>query len=147
MIELLLTPITALPTAADRWQGLRSGVQQPPNYSAVIWVAGGLLLLLIGLLVARRFMDRERGSKTDRGPDLLNLAMNTLGLTIAERRLIAQLIEKARPIEPAAILLTPANLALAVHAAAGPEDYAALRNDANRLCQRVFSIDLPRVDS
>ena len=127
----------------DRLHAMQEGVRSEPTLSPFLWLAGGVLVVALLLLAARRFFDQERSANQDAQVDYLAVAADTLGLSAADRRVLSQLAERSHAVEPAAMLLTPRNLAAALERATSDARDPDLRAQIDGICQRLFGIELP----
>jgi hypothetical protein len=114
----------------------------PERTETLLFASAAGILILIILLLARVFA-REPGE--DGGPrnDYLTDAVDLLGLSESDRRDLQRIAKLADLAQPAAMLLSPMNLARA--AAATPEirNDRELRRRIERLCLSVFDAPLP----
>jgi hypothetical protein len=117
--------------------GLRSGfTTELASNELIAFVLGGCVLVAL-LALGLPYLTRRRKAKVER-PDYLVLACRVLGLSHAERALVRRMAAKAHLSEPAAMLLSPANLAYALErSSSGGEPDARERVDA--LCIKLFS--------
>lgn len=106
--------------------GIRVGMNAQPRIGDLIVFAIGAGALIALLVMARRCFGREGRRKPETRVDYLAEAAAILNLTQAEHEDLARLASRARLPQPAAILLSPANLAHAFNRG-GPD-----RNDPKR---------------
>lgn len=120
-------------------KALRTG---PQATETLLFVSGAAALMLLILLLAR-FFSHEPSQETERRVDYLTLAVDLLGLSESDRRDLQRIASRARLKEPAATLLSPANLAHAAAAALATDKDRTLRWRAEQLCVRLFEAPLP----
>lgn len=121
----LLAQMTGYATEDEKIAALRDAfrVQQSAAELTVFWwlllIAGVGGLAAIGL---RLFRER-REVRLARGVDYLAIAVELLDLSATDRRLLRLIVQRAGLPHPAAVLLSPANLAHAAECAGiGPRD-------------------------
>lgn len=114
----------------------------PSAVGVVVFISGAVFVLAMILIAARLFVGR--GERDDEpAVDYLTTAVDLLGLSESDRRLLQKVAASANLRQPAAMLLSPENLA----AAAGPllksrrDD--AVRRRIENLCRQLFEVPLP----
>lgn len=132
---ILQSGLTRLEMLNAMRQGLGRPEPRPELYPVVLGIvaAAGLLILIPHLLHLRR---RRAGQ------DYLARAVRRLGLGRAERRALRRIARRARLAQPVSMLLSPGNLAFALHAAVG-DDQGRLRRRAEVIARHVFGVGLP----
>lgn len=132
---ILQSGLTRLEMLNAMRQGLGRPDPRPELYPVVLGIiaAAGLLILIPHLLHLRR-------RRT--GPDYLARAVRRLGLGRAERRALRRIARRARLAQPVSMLLSPGNLAFALHVAVG-DDEGRLRRRIETISRRVFGVGLP----
>lgn len=136
-----MTPWTIL--AQARWfeefsEGFR---QQPTGYEAIaFWCGVGVFVLGCAALVF--FVGRRRREKPAPQIDFMQRAGELLALTDDERADVLALAQQRRRPYPVALLLSPANLAAAVHGDGNDID-DDLRRRVSRLSIKLFGSPLP----
>ncbi|MFO0839658.1 MAG: hypothetical protein U1D55_14170 [Phycisphaerae bacterium] len=103
-----------------------------------------LLVLALATFGAMWVFRRRENSATPEVPDLLTTAIDLLGLSEQERRDLRTLASATRPAQPAAMLLSPRNLA-GVLAAVTPTADPELVGRIKQLSKRLFEMPLPEV--
>lgn len=124
-------------------KALQSG---PQATETLLFVSGAAALMLLILLLAR-FFSREPSQDAERRVDYLTLAVDLLGLSESDRRDLQRVASRARLKEPAAMLLSPANLAAAAAVAFATDKDKLFRRRIERLCVRLFETPLPEPGS
>ena len=132
---ILQSGLTRLEMLNAMRQGLGRPDPRPELYPVVLGIvaAAGLLMLIPQLLHLRR---RRAGQ------DYLARAVRRLGLGRAERRALRRIARRARLAQPVSMLLSPGNLAFALHAAVG-NDQGRLRRRTEAIARHVFGVGLP----
>ena len=112
------------------------------NIPAVLLAVLALGVFVIMLdLVYGAWQRRPRARRVD----YLDCGTRLLGLSFRERHDLKTLARRARLPHPAAMLMSPANLAYAVEQATQTRNSRALRRRANSLSKRLFGVALPGV--
>lgn len=130
----------------ERREALLNSIQDslstgPSDDQIILFVvAAGVMTL--GLIIAARFVNRERGT---RRVDYLVLTIDLLGLSEDDRRDLQTVARHADLPEPAAMLLSPMNLAHAVGLAKQRLSDKTLERRMNDISLRVFEEPLPYV--
>ena len=124
------------------FRSIRDALTSGPQRAEVLWLLAGALAVLLLIVLSARFLNRDRNQSTPT-VDYLTLAVDVLGLSESDRRLLKGLARAADLPQPVAMLLSPANLAAAVeHVDESPEG-DKLRAGAESLCRRLFGTPLP----
>lgn len=125
-------------------QAMRRGFEDRPssggqNQNMVVWAGATALLALLVMLVVlgTRWRRRKRGP---RRVNYLARSAALVGVAGRELRDLRRLAQRAKLPQPAAMLLSPANLAHAVRSGAG--DDVAVHERMNRLSLRLFGTPL-----
>lgn len=125
------------------FEGLRGGFRQEPAWpllmKLLVGAAALFCLILLGVRVARQLSRKA----ADRPQALLYKAAAVLQLSHQEREDVRLVAERARLDEPAALLLSPANLAHGYREACAAEADETLHARLDALSQRVFQQPLP----
>ena len=131
--------------------GLNSGMQKlrqgftvqatDSNIPAVVLTVIALCALVLGIDLIYRLSQRRPRT---RRVDYLDRSTRVLDLSFRERHDLKTLARRAHLPHPAAMLLSPANLAYAVEQATQVQDNRALRQRMNRLSRRLFGVQLPQ---
>jgi hypothetical protein len=114
----------------------------PQATESVLFLTGAIALVLLVFLAAR-FFARPPGDEAESRVDYLTLAVDVLGLSESDRRDLRRLARRAHLKRPAAMLLSPANLARAAAVTREIEDGDELRRRIEQLCVRLFDTPLP----
>ncbi len=127
---------------ARRLQPIQQGFHAEASDSNVFTI----LLILLGLAVLVVIMDQVyrtlAGRRPASLPDYLVQLGRVLGLSAADLRELRLLATRGKLPQPAASLLSPANLAYALQAA-GLGDNPRARGRLERICQTAFGVPLP----
>ncbi|NLG44598.1 MAG: hypothetical protein GX547_15250 [Phycisphaerae bacterium] len=108
-----------------------------------IYVIGAVALIALILLLSQVIRQRQRPKPPPRRDYLLE-AVKVLGLTRQERSDLLELAARARLPQPAAMLLSPANLSYALSRAAIDAPAGPLRNRLDALSRKLFGEGLTR---
>jgi hypothetical protein len=131
------------PSQQQELERLGSGFKgEAANNELFVFVVGAVVVLVV-LLLALHYLTRKRESKAKARPDYLAAATRILGLTREERANLARLAARARWAHPAAMLLSPANLAHACHKGMPAAGDAELYRRVDALCRKLFDQPLP----
>jgi len=122
---------------------IRDALSSGPDATESMVFGIGLLAFFLLISVAARCLGRERHTSHERRVNYLTLAVDLLGLSEAERRDLETLARLAGFEQPAAIMLSPANLARAVARTAAAPQHDRLHERAEQLCLRLFGSRLP----
>lgn len=138
LTNLLLLGDTSLLEAISR--AISAG---PQRTEVLLFLCGAGSLVVLILLLARVF-GRESRAEAKHRTDYLTLAVDLLGLSESDRRDLHRIARGAKLAQPAAMLLSPMNLAHAIALAppkiAGDQE---LRGRLEDLCLRLFDTPLP----
>ena len=124
-------------------QGIRRGLNAEPAAGPWLALLIGALCLLALLVLAKKIHGRERLPNRQPQRDYLAEALKVLGLDQAERDELVRLARRAHLAQPAAILLSPGNLAAALERSPGGGGDAATRQRVNALSVKLFGQPLP----
>ena len=133
----------ALLAQDDILRGLRSGLSSEPSagqWLVFVLCAVGLVVLLA---VLKRYFSREEVHRRPARTDYLAQAARALDLSHQQREDLARLATRARLPEPAALLLSPANLAYGISRAFTDGQEPALRARLDELSRDLFGQPLP----
>jgi hypothetical protein len=125
-------------------ESIRDTLSAGPERTELTVFLVGLAAFLLLILLAARFWGRERRPAPERRVDYLTLAVDLLGLSEADRRDLQRIARRAGLAHPAAMLLSPANLARAA-AALRAENDEELRARIEHLSLRLFDAPLPDI--
>lgn len=136
-------PTPALLAQNPMLDSIRATLSAGPNKTEIgLFVAGALTLLLLILLAARYFgHDGQRDAAP--GIDYLTAAVDVLGLGESDRRMLQKIARKTGLDQPAAMLLSPENLAHAVAPLWRDRLDDTTRLRIENLCRQVFDAPLP----
>lgn len=110
--------------------------------ATIALIAGFVGLVVLIVLLSRLFRAPEAIAPLPRS-DMLKEAAEVLKLTAGERRDIALLAHRSGATQPAAVLLSPANLAHALAVATSASPDLRLANHIDALCQKLHGVPLP----
>lgn len=129
------------------FEALQNAVTQGPSRDEVIgfWAGAAGLAIMIGLGI--RYATRRDSAPERPRRDYLTLAVDLLALTEEDRRELLRIAATTRMPEPASMLLSPVNLARAAHAATQKDGMVDRQPRVESLCQRLFGVPCPKVDS
>lgn len=124
-------------------RAMRQGLEEKERSGSLTAMLVGLAIVVAlgGLIVLVERLRRRRSPQLD----YLARAATQAGLAQSELRDLRLLASRAQLAHPAAMLLTPANLAFAAHQAARETHDPALQKRLNRLSMRMFGERLPEV--
>ncbi|MCA9242636.1 MAG: hypothetical protein KDA32_01680 [Phycisphaerales bacterium] len=132
----------------ERREALLNSIQDSlstgPSSNQILWfiiAIGGMTLVL---LIAARFVNRDRSEKR---VDYLVMAIDLLGLSEDDRRDLQAVARHAKLSEPAAMLLSPNNLAHAVGLAKQSLQDKTIEKRISDIALRIFEEPLPYVAS
>jgi hypothetical protein len=95
------------------------------------------------VLLLARSSGQTQGTQVEVRTDYLTLAVDLLELSEGDRRDLQRITRAAELKQPAAVLLSPMNLARAAAAAMNEEPDQELRGRLEQLCRRLFDEPLP----
>lgn len=147
----MVTAVTLAPwavvalTRTERLQSIESALRSTPDTGAIWFLLGGACAVMLLLLVLRRFMDRERRVPPPPKRDLFHEALDLLPLSGDERRLLRLVAQRARAVEPLALLLSPQALTAATARLTPDAAEPQLRRRVSDVSVRLFGepLDLP----
>lgn len=128
----------------ERLRQIGEGMQQGSSLSSFLMLLVGLVAFVALLMLARKYFGDEQ-SPRDASPDFLHLACRELGLTDRERLALRELARRAGAREPAAMLLSPRNLAQALHKAGVRGENSTLPTAVSAICTKLFGTPLPEL--
>jgi len=134
--------MTTLLAGTDVFQSIQRSFATGPRTSDVVTLLVGICVLLLIVLLASRFLNRDDPRPAGR-PDYLTIAVDLLGLSEEVRRDLLYLAERSESEPAVSMLLTPANLAAAAARAGNPDDDPALFQRLNKLSLDLFGTNLP----
>ena len=114
----------------------------PQAVESLLFLSGAVALAILVFLAAR-FFGRAPSDEMDSRVDYLTLAVDVLGLSESDRRDLRKIARRAQLKRPAAMLLSPANLARAAAVTCEIEDGEELHRRIEQLCVRLFDTPLP----
>ncbi len=124
-------------------QGLEEGSSKDVNLTIMLWLLAAVLLVFLLYALLRR---RPR-QHVARGTDYLAHGARLLGLDRAELRDLRTVAAQAHLTQPAALLLSPANLAHALEAAQARQGDPQLRLRVDELSRRLFGSAPPKTNT
>lgn len=136
--ELLLAQARAEP----KYEGIRRAFSGSPNEPEFWMLVGGLFAISLAIVIVARLARRHPPEPPAREV-YLKQAIDVLGLSEAERRTLLDVAERAQLDEPAAMLLTPANLEYALRRALQARPDGTLRQRVEGICKRIHEALLP----
>ncbi|GEM_PF-2478235 len=125
------------------FESIRSTLSSGPQRSETIIFALSVLAVVLLIVLSARFLSRETKQSDKPQVDYLTLAVDLLELSEADRRLLVRIAQAAKLDQPAAMLLSPANLAAAARALTGGSGGSRLLAEVDDLCARLFDCPLP----
>lgn len=126
---------------------IREALTTGPQREQVWALAASAAALLAVIALAARFLGQEKRPARSRASDYLTKAVDLLGLTERDRRALLRAAEHAELEQPAAMLLSPANLAWAASQAARAGAPPETASQFDHICRRLFDCPLPQVES
>jgi hypothetical protein len=124
-------------------EALRKGFNtELASNEMLVYIVGGVALIALVLLLSQIIGQRKRPKPAPRR-DYLAEAVKVLGLSREERSDLLELAARARLPQPAAMLLSPANLAFALSRAPTDGPAGPLRNRLDTLARKLFGEGLP----
>lgn len=119
------------------FRGLRDAVSNTydPKQAAIFW--GCVLVFFVAIAAVARQATRRETAVVAPKRDYLTFSVDLLGLSETERRCLLQINQSAQLPEPAAMLLTPCNFALAVQTLDSHQK-KSLESTINGLSIRLF---------
>lgn len=145
-LVMLMHVAPLLATGLSRGERLRAmgkGVSSPPSTSELLWFAFAVVAMIALLLFIRTIFVKPEAKPERRGPDLFDRAIRELDLPKSDREILTQVARSARLPDPAAILLSPANLAHALERLPTDNEGTSLRRQVNSVSLRLFQRPLP----
>lgn len=130
-------------TRAERLRAMGNGLKTAPSTSELLWFAFSVVALIALLLFMRMIFVKPESKPQRRGPDLFDRALRELDLPRADCEILSQVARSARLSDPAAILLSPANLAHALERLPVDNEGNTLRRQVNSVSLRLFERPLP----
>jgi len=114
----------------------------PQAAESLLFLSGAIALALLVFLAAR-FFGRVPSDEMESRVDYLTLAVDVLGLSESDRRDLRRIARRAHLKRPAAVLLSPENLARAAAVTCEIENGDELHRRIEQLCVRLFDTPLP----
>ena len=140
----IAAPLASL-DRTSRLDAMRKGFgEQSSDHTQVIVVLLSVGALLTITLIVALVVQRSR-ARCQRRAKYLRHAIRLLALNSAQARDVYVIANRAGLPRPTAMLLSPANLAHAVHHALLRKDNPRLRERLNRLSMSLFGCELPDV--
>jgi hypothetical protein len=125
---------------------IRGALTRGPQTSETIVFLVGLVAFVLLIILAARFYGKEGRAGDHPRVDYLTLAVDLLGLSESDRRDLKRIARLSGMDQPAAILLSPANFALAAAPALRVGTDRELRQRLEGLCVRLFDAPLPEIN-
>ena len=141
-IAALNGPLGGHPLLKSIRDTLTAGPQRAETVGFLIGLAASLLLII----VLAHFFGRERRATAVPRVDYLTLAVDLLGLSESDRRDLRRIARQAGLEQPAAMLLSPANLAHAATPLLRAANDGKLRRRIEQLSARLFDAPLPTAE-
>jgi hypothetical protein len=126
------------PAAYEQMERLGSGFRSAPANNDLFAAVVGTVALLAVVALVLYFLGRRRRHKIKPRPNYLAEAGRILGLTREERSSLKRLAARAQLPYAAAMLLSPANLAHALHRNAPGAGDVLLQSRVEALSLRLF---------
>jgi hypothetical protein len=142
-VNLLETNLLGLPADLPLLRSIRDALSTGPRGTEILALVLGLATLALLIVIAARFFTSERQKSTGTQVDYLTMAVDLLGLSEEDRRLLQQVAQHTGLEQPVAMLLSPQNLAHAAASALSPEDGGRLRKRLEQLSMQLFGTPLP----
>ena len=124
-------------------ESIRTQFNSGPDSAHLIVVGVGFLALVAVVVLCARFLSRDSEIPIEPRLDYFALGLEQLALSREEERDLRQIVDLANLTNPASMLLSPANLAHAVHGALAEADDPPLRSRSDRLCRKLYGEPLP----
>lgn len=144
MLGTFMLSILATDSVQQDLEKLRQGFLERPSGEQQLEFWGYVLAFLSFVAICVKIAMRKPGApKPPKKFDYLTVAVDVLGLSELDRRMLLRISSRAGLDQPAAMLLSPMNLAHALHEArtnGAPADVVAT---AERLCKQLFDSPLP----
>ena len=119
--------------------GIRTGMQAKPiGYELLVFLLASFALGAL-LVLAKLYYSRERRPKPAPRHNHFAAAVDILDLTAQERADLARLVARARPAQPAALLLSPAGMAHALERGLSDGDDPELHARLQTLAHKLFT--------
>lgn len=125
---------------------IRKTLTTQPDAGETLQLLTGMVAFLLLILLAARWFGHERRPTGESQVDYLTLAVDVLGLTERDRRELQKIARQAKLEQPAAMLLSPANLAHAAASVLKTDNHGEFRRRIEDLCTRLFDAPLPDPD-
>lgn len=124
-------------------ESIREAFSTGPDRNEVLALLAGLAALIGVIAIGARFFDDDRKAAEKDSAQYLAKAIELLGMSEGDRRVLLRIADKADLEQPAAMLLTPANLALALDRAIAAGDSPEQTETVRRICVELFGCPLP----
>lgn len=131
----------------DVLNAIRQRLQNTPSNDGWLWLTVAIVASTALLLLIWHLVRRKPPAPTRQRRDWLAEAIDVLQLSPSQRADLQRLAARARPAEPAAMLLSPANLAHAYAEAFTETDDSALWARLDALAVQLFEEHLPPPDA
>jgi hypothetical protein len=138
-VAVLTRPLGGHP----RLEAIRDALNTGPDRSEIVLLVVGLVAFLLLIVLAPRLFGRARRPAAAQRIDYLTPAVDLLGLSESDRRDLQRIARRAGLTHPAAMLLSPANLAQAAAPLLADDTDGELRRRIEQLCLRLFDAPLP----
>jgi len=126
---------------------IRNALNSGPDANETIVFLIGVAAFFMLIVIAARCFARDHRHLHDRRVNYLTLAVDLLGLSELDRHDLETIARLAGLEQPAAIMLSPANLARALATTSAAPQYDRLRKRAEQLCLRLFNSPLPALEA
>jgi hypothetical protein len=142
-VNLLATNLLGLLAKHPLLDSIRDALTSGPRGTETLALVLGLAGLVLVIVIAARLFGSERSRPTDTHVDYLTIAVDVLGLSEEDRRLLQQVARRAGLEQPVAMLLSPQNLAHAAAPTLAVGDDERLRERLDQLSRQLFGTPLP----
>lgn len=144
MIAATVDAVTAcLLARAPLLESIRETLNAGPQRAETLALCAGLIAFVLLIALAAKYFGHESRRAAEPRVDYLTLAVDVLGFTESDRRDLQRIARQAGLDHPAAMLLSPENLARAAAPTLNVERDAELRSRIDDICRRLFNMPLP----
>ena len=127
-------------------ESIRETLNAGPQRAETLALGAGLIAFVLLVALAAKYFGREPGTVAEPRIDYLTLAVDVLGFSESDRRDLQRIARQAGLEQPAAMLLSPENLARAAAPTLNVERNTELRDRVDDICRRLFNTPLPDPD-
>ena len=136
-------PIPGLLASNPLLESISKALNTGPQAAESLLFACGAVALALLVFLAARFLGRAPSDEMESRMDYLTLAVDVLGLSESDRRDLRRIARRAHLKRPAAMLLSPENLARAAAVTREIDNGEELHRRMEQLCVRLFETSLP----